>query len=476
MKKKSFDKIFLSTSNLKHQLRVAFGLIIIATLVFVGYLFPGISSWFHERSMLHIVVLIAVGNIFIGFVIIKGIVDPIVQLTNEARMIADGNFERHIEMRREDEIGALGTALNHMTRHIKDNLEELSNYSKRTEAINAEISRRVLTLSSLVEISNLIAQNADLQVILRASVEKCLEFGDMTLGCLVLKNPDTGEFQVQMLSGLSSDDLMDVGITGMKINLGRGLIGKTILRQSILVLDQSSEGSDEIIEFKNKFSVTNAVLAPITSKGNVFGVLIAGNNNQNFVCSETDREVFELIAKQIAIAVTNNLLMREIEKLEVTDRLTGLFNNTFTRKRLNEEIKNAATRHQPCSFAIFAIDKFDDYLRVFGHIMGESVLIRAGNIFKESITPADKAARFGDHEFALILPGRNKKDSIKIAEKICTRFKEFFAKEEDERKQLTCSGAITENPIDGMTADELILKSGVMLTEAKSQGGNQILF
>jgi len=404
MKKVFFDKIFLSTNKLKHELRTAFGLISITLLVFIGYLFPGVSSWFQESSSLPIVVPIALGIVGLGFLIIKGIVDPIIRLSNEARLIVDGNYERQIEMRREDEIGELGIALNHMTHHIKDNLEELQNYSKQTERINAEISRRVLTLSSLVEISNLIAQNADLHLIFRASVDKCLEFGEMTLGVLILKDPNTGEFRTEYVSGKIGRNLNEEEIRNNSIKLGRGLIGKTILRQKTLVLDQKTQKTDEIMEFKNVFSVSNAVLSPITSKGNVYGLLIAGNHNPDFHCSEIDRDVFELIAKQIAIAITNDILVKEIVKLEVTDHLTGLFNNRFTRKRLNEEIIKATSTQRPCSFTLFAIDEFDDFLDEFGNISAESILISAGNIFKESITPIDKAARFGDHEFALILP------------------------------------------------------------------------
>lgn len=472
-----FDRIFSNAKTLHTELRIAFGLIAIAMLVFIGYLFPGLtSSLFGVKSMLHIVVVIALFITVIAFVIILQIIQPIIRISNDAKMIAGGDLERRIEMVREDEIGELGVALNQMTRRIKDNMEDLRKHSQQTEAINREINRRVVMLSSLVEISSLIAQNADLQTIIRAGVEKCLEFGNMNLGALVLKDPLSGEFRIALLLGAKSEKLIAEGVNTIPIKLGKGLIGKTILRQNVYVVDKDTVVNEEVAEFRKTFLATNVIMAPVTSKGNVFGLLIAGNDEANFVCTSTEKEIFHLISKQVAIAVTNDLLVKEIEKLEVTDHLTGLFSNTFTRKRLAEEVKRAAGLQKPCSFLLFGIDKFEDYHKSFGRLAAENILIKIAAIFKESIEQTDKASRFGDHEFALILPGKNKRESIKVADEIRKKIEIAFSKEESERKRLTSTAVITENPIDGTTAEELILKSGVLLAEAMTQGSNRICY
>ncbi|OGX08566.1 MAG: hypothetical protein A2Z88_06595 [Omnitrophica WOR_2 bacterium GWA2_47_8] len=421
-----------------------------------------------------LVVGITLFIVLLGFLIILQIVEPIIKISKEAKLIAQGDFQREIELAREDEIGELGMALNQMTRRIKDNVVELTNFSKQTESLNLEINRRILTLSSLVEISNLIAQNADLQLILKYGLERSLEFSRMTFGCLILKEQQGGEFKIHHKIIKDDDEGRDVKDSPIK--LGRGLLGKTILKQELTVIDKDAARSEDVSEFKTSFSLNSAVLAPITSKGNVFGLLVIGNKDPQYVCSAVEKEIYYLVAKQIAIAITNELLKKEIEKLEVTDHLTGLFNNTFTRKRLSEEIKRATSLQQPCSFVLFSLDRFKELNETFGHIAAENILIKIGNIFKESISKEDKAARFGDHEFALILPGKNKRESISVSEFIRKNIEHAFSKEEDARKRLTCSGAITENPIDGVTAEELILKSGVLLAEAVQQGGNKIAY
>ena len=215
-------------------------------------------------------------------------------------------------------------------------------------------------------------------------------------------------------------------------------------------------------------------MVPITSKGNAYGLLIAGNDQSDFVCTDTEKELLQLIAKHIAIAALNDLMSKEIQKFEVTDNLTGLYNNSFARNRLNFEIQQAKNSQKPCSFILLQVDNFENYGTAAGHIKAENALIKVANLLKEMIDEEDKAARFADHEFALILSGTNKKEAIELAKDITKKVKEVFSGEKDTTHHLTVTVAVVENPLDGVSAEELILKSGVILSDAKEQGGNRV--
>lgn len=66
----------------------------------------------------------------------------------------------------------------------------------------------------------------------------------------------------------------------------------------------------------------------------------------------------------------------------------------------------------------------------------------------------------------MILPGRSKKESLAIAEELVAAV--------CAQGPLTATAAVVENPIDGATAEELILKSGVILADTVAQGGNRV--
>lgn len=471
-----FHKTILSSKKLSTEVLIAFGLIFLTILVLLGYLYPGVtSSFFASRHSLPYVIAIGILIVVFSFLIIIQIIEPVIKISREAKMIAGGDLTRHIKMTRQDEVGELGQSFNTMTDRIRTSLEELQTLSKKTDTLNHEIEARIAVLANLMEISNQIAQKAPLNEVLDTVVKKCLASQRMPFGCIILRDRLTNQFKIQYLSEKKKEILLSTKDTkSTKIQLGQGLLGKALLRQDAVVIDSRTPPTQEIEEFKGRFLIRNAVVVPITSKGNAYGLLIAGNDQSDFVCTDTEKELLQLIAKHIAIAALNDLMSKEIQKFEVTDNLTGLYNNSFARNRLNFEIQQAKNSQKPCSFILLQVDNFENYGTAAGHIKAENALIKVANLLKEMIDEEDKAARFADHEFALILSGTNKKEAIELAKDITKKVKEVFSGEKDTTHHLTVTVAVVENPLDGVSAEELILKSGVILSDAKEQGGNRV--
>lgn len=467
----------LRKRGLRHELAVSFGLVILALLVFLGYLFPGVSSVFQTKTNLNVVAGIVFLIVLLGFFLLtQKIIDPLIKISKEAKKIAEGDLTREVKLSGEDEIGELGVALNRMTKRIKENMDELKVFSEKTEVINSEINKRIFVLASLLQISNLISQNAKLEEIIEAGVDRCLSSGEMTLGCLILKDRQSNEYLVKSVHSQNKEELMAKGLGNFKVQLGVGVLGQAILRQETIVIDKNFSGTYDAEEFRSVFLLKNALVVPVVSRGKVHGLLIAGNNKENFSCHAADKELLDLLSKQLSIAIENDILATRVEKLEIVDSLTGLYNSTFVGERLNEEIKRAIRFQRPCAFVLFTIDRFNEFNGAFGHIAAENVLIKLGSILKENISEVDKAARFGDHEFALILPEKNKRQAIEVADEIRRKIEFVFSGEEDSRRKLTCTGSVTENPVDGITASELISKARETLDSAKDQGGNRICY
>ncbi len=496
----TFKKLLLSSKDLRSELGIAFGLILLALLVFLGYLFPGVSSWFVVRSFLHVIVTIVFFIVVIGFIIIVQVIEPIIKISREAKVIADGNFNHEIKLFREDEIGQLADALNRMTSRMKQSVDELKGFSETTEAVNKEMNRRVLMLSNLLQVSNLIAQNAQFSEVIQEGMRKCLSSEAMTFAGLILKDRETGGYHVYNTIGENSPELFARGIKNIKFKLGIGLLGKALLKQDMVTIDSHISITKEMQEFFEQFLVHNALIIPVMASGNVYGLLLVGNNTKDFICSNAEREVYQLVAQQMAIACSNEWLKKQVEKLDALDRLTGLFNNTFIRGRLEDEIKKAVHGKRPCSFVLMSIDHFEEYRQTFGHIVVENFLVKIAMILKGSVTAQDKAARFSDHEFAIILPEKNKRQSIEVAEGIRKKIEQILlfgnssvnnllprdalgqlsaptqsaSIEAALRKSgslerrpdgLTCTVAVTENPIDGISAQDLIAKAEKILNQ-----------
>ncbi len=474
--KQRLNRAVLSNKYLRQEILIAFCLIMLTLLVFIGYLFPGVSanSWFANRATLPLVIGIIITILMIGFLIIWQIVEPIIRLNREAKMIASGDLTREICLTREDELGELGSSVNALTRRIRENVEELNNLNKKTEVLNDEINNRIVMLSNLMEISNGIAQKAALKDILRIAVEKCFPEQEMSFGCVILKDDQTNEYKIQYLHSAHEEQLNHRGLNAMKISLGIGVLGKAILKQEAIVIDHATKMTREIEDFKGTFLVNNAIISPISSTDNAHGLIIAANERPNYYCTKTQKDLLQLVSKHVAIAVLNEKLSREVEKFKMTDSLTGLYNNSYARSRLGFEVKQAVYTQKTCSFVLMKIDRFKDYLIAFGHIGVEDALLKIAAVFKEYLSADAKAARFAEHEFALVLPSVNKRDAIAIAEDIVKKIAEKFIQEENPARHLTVTAAVVENPLDGRTADDLILRSGIILADTIEQGGNRV--
>jgi len=456
-----FDR--LRSRSLRDELAVAFGLVLLAFIVLLGYLFPGVSSFFQLKGSLWIVVLILSVIIILGLIVIVQIIEPIIRISREAKDIARGDLSREIKIFRSDELGELSESLNRMTQRIKENMEELKIFSEKTDVINVEINKRVVVLSSLLQISNLISQNAGLEEVIGLSMEKSLSATEMTIGVVVLKDPQAKEFVVRLFYGPKKPELVHKGLENKTIKLEEGILGKVLYRREPVIIDQNTQDSFEINEFRHLFSTKNAVLIPLLTKQDLHGLLMVGNDNRDYVCSQTDREMLILLSQQIAIAIENATLSSRVEKLEVIDSLTGLYNRSFIAERLDEEIKRAIRFQRPCSFVLFSLDHFEHYHDELGRIAAEQALKRIGAVLKKNANEVEKVGRFGDHQFALILPEKNKRQCIEIAETFRKEIEFIFS---EGKKRITCTGAVTENPLDGISSEDLITKANEILESA----------
>jgi len=457
--------ISLVSKGLQYKLRIAFSLMSILPLLVCVYLFFVYSPYIAKVPFSNLQIILSMGVSFlvaiIGFLVAKGIVDPIVAISSEVKSIAKGEFNRTIAISGEDEIGELGDALNTLTKRIRDNMDELRNYGERTKEINFEINKRVVVLSGLLHISNLISQGEKIKEIFQVSIDKLAQIKDTAWLILVRKEQDL-PFQICADFEIS-DDLREILL---KEGLQK-IFDSIIVNKNGWVIDRRNTSKESDIA-RDIFGTANGIFMPIFRHGKIVGFLGAGNGEDGFEYTNEDIELLSIFAKQIAIAIENDYLSGRLGKLEINDTLTGLYNKNFIVNRLDEEIRRAIIYQRPCAFLLISIDGYDEYLRSFGQLSSETVLKKIARVLEENSTEVNRIARYGDNDFAFVLPEKNKKQSISFAEELKKKIDLYFSQDGSKTK-LTISGAISENPIDGSSAKELIEKAESLLVVAKKE-------
>ncbi|MDD5006080.1 MAG: diguanylate cyclase [Candidatus Omnitrophica bacterium] len=457
----------LTSRGLHYKLRVAFSLMSVIPLLVCVYLFfiynPYIAKIPFSDLQIIISLLICVVIAGTGFLLAKQIVDPIVTISSEVKNIANGNFNKTIEIYREDEIGDLSSALNQITRHIRDNMDELRSYGERTKQINSEINKRVVVLSGLLQISNLITQGASLTEVFEVSISKLLQLKSSTWVILIMKNDENNSFKICSQQGIS-DALQE----SLEKDGARKIFDGILLNKNGWLITKGSNDTKSE-QLREMFGTDHAVFMPVFRHARIIGFLGVGNSHSEIEYTNDDLELLQVFAKQVSIAIENDYLANRLQKLEIKDALTSLYNKSFIISRLDEEIKRAMIYQRPCAFVLFAIDNFNEFLNSFGQLAGEEVLKKVSRIIEKSCREIDRVARYGDSDFGVILPEKNKKQSVSVAEEIRKKILEFFNQEEKWKKHLTISMAVSENPIDGACAKDLVEKAEKVLKSAKQE-------
>lgn len=468
------QKKLLPAGNLKYKLRIAFCLMSVLPLLVCAYLVANYvlpRAGFKLDFTMALSILISVFISGIGFFVVKEVFDRVVSISTDAKKIAEGDISRVIDTQKEDEVGFLGDSLNQMTRQIRNSMEELKNYSEKTAQINTEIQKRVLALASLLQISSFISQGVKLDEIFKLAVEKSLVLAGSDRSFLLFRDTDEGDFYVKASEGGNVEHSSKI-----TINPSEPAFKQVIRIARPAVFDAENPVSDHIAaSFHDKFGLKNLLILPIFLRGKVTGILGIGNNQDKFVYHKEDVELMDIFVKQISIAIENDLLARSVEKLEVKDALTGLYNDSFIRNRLQEEIKRAIIYQRPCAFAIFDIDNFGEIQQAFGSLFTEAVIKKIAVLIKDSVTEVDRVGRTGDNEFSVIMPEKNKRNAHELVETIRKKIEFAFGEEQDAKKKMTVSVAVSENPLDGLTSEELVNKAKQLLEQFKSQGRNRVL-
>jgi diguanylate cyclase (GGDEF)-like protein len=117
---------------------------------------------------------------------------------------------------------------------------------------------------------------------------------------------------------------------------------------------------------------------------------------------------------------------------------------------------------------MFDLDNFKKYNDFHGHLEGDRVLRRIGEIIKNSIrNNVDSGYRYGGDEFAALLIGASLDQALTIAERIRSSI------EESGFKSITVSIGLTEYR-DGFDLERFVKSADDAMYVAKHSGGNRV--
>jgi diguanylate cyclase (GGDEF)-like protein len=162
---------------------------------------------------------------------------------------------------------------------------------------------------------------------------------------------------------------------------------------------------------------------------------------------------------------------RELERLSITDDLTGLYNRRYLMESLANEVRRARRLKHPFALVMFDVDYFKEYNDASGHLAGDAALARIAAILRGSTRDVDCAARYGGEEFVVLMPETEADGALETVQRI----RASLASDDGVGGKLTLSIGITQFPEDGATPETLLASADTALYQAKRTGRDRVV-
>ncbi len=203
---------------------------------------------------------------------------------------------------------------------------------------------------------------------------------------------------------------------GYRIGPGEGVAGKTLSTgEPTVTMDyQSDPCAPGVVALRQ---VQTAVSVPMSWNGALRGALSVAFLSVRPIEAE-DIETLEAIASLAAVACRNAEAFEEATVAARTDSLTGLLNHGAIQVRTSEEIWRAQRDDAPLACLLADLDNFKPINDRHGHLVGDEILQRVAAALATEFRPYDGIARYGGDEFVVLLPGSDRADALRAAERL----------------------------------------------------------
>jgi diguanylate cyclase (GGDEF)-like protein len=399
-----------------------------------------------KRVFLPAIALVLMLVSFLSLKLVARNLVPLQHLTAAARQLAIGNLGSRVRVRTGDEFESLGDAFNNMA---------------------ARLGRQISTLEAMSGIDRMILAGTKFEDVSEDVVGHLVNLTQCQSAAVIARDVDAPA-NGKMIS-LFREELLHERID-LPADVGHRWCQPR--QVDISLVDESDA------PYKHRFASFGqnyVVLIPVILDEDLKGVLLLGFDAQFDMSRSVLNRVVDL-AGRFAVALSSVEREETLYRQAHFDALTGLPNRQLLKDRLEQHIANTRLDSRSGALLFLDLDRFKEINDVFGHSVGDSVLVQAAKRIVAEVRERDTVGRLGGDEFVVVLPNAGSEATVRsTAERLLEKLGEAFTVQ-DLDHYLSASIGIVMFPEDGDSVETLLKNADSAMYRAKDAGRNRFEF
>ena len=214
------------------------------------------------------------------------------------------------------------------------------------------------------------------------------------------------------------------------------------------------------------------IAVPLIARGRIKGTLNVYRVGEDASFTDEEFHLATRFGDAAALAIDNAHIRARLEHQASTDALTGLYNHRTFHERLRQEVMRASAEHETVALVMLDMDDFKKVNDVYGHGVGDQLLLQVADVLRASVRASDVVSRIGGEEFAIIVPAGDLRSSIALAERVGEQLGQL---EVEAAGRLTVSTGVALGPEHAANPRELIACAEAAMMTAKTRGKGLIV-
>lgn len=253
--------------------------------------------------------------------------------------------------------------------------------------------------------------------------------------------------------------------------------------------------TDWVMPEMSGLDLCRAIRADSSTGGYTYIIILTSQDSKNDIIAGLDAGADEYLVKPVHQAELQSRLrtacrildleasrkkfLEQIASLSLIDPVSGIYNRRYMDEHIPQEIKRAYRYERSLALIIVSIRDFSRLLEEHGYYAGDLVVKGCADCLTESVRKdIDWIARSGESEFVAVLPEADSAGAMIVATRLRVRISALVIKIHGADIKVQASfgvaGFKASQQKQGFTADMMLDRASVCLSQAREEGGGAI--